>query len=85
MAFANTEMSERNGAHGWDNLNTTVLLPWALMLEMAKSRNDNGPAELVRDRFIEKTTSSAARGFPFENLTPGRRAKVNVLWSELTV
>ena len=54
MAFVNTEMSERNGAHGCDNLNTTVLLAWALMLEMAKSRKDNGPAELVRDRFIEK-------------------------------
>ena len=75
MALANTEMSERNGRHGWDSLNTTVLLPCAFMLAMAKSRNDSGPAELVRDRFIEKTTSSATRGLPSENLTPGRSVK----------
>ena len=85
IALANTEMSDRNGAQGWESSKVTVLDPLALSDLMAKSRKLSGPAESVAARWIENTTSAGVTGLPSENLTPGRRAKVQVLPSELTV
>ncbi len=85
MALANTEMSERHGAQGWERVATTVALPWAFSDLIAKSRKLSGPFLSVPARKIEKTTSSAATGRPSENLMPGRSAKVQVFPSELTV
>ncbi len=85
IAFANTEMSERKGAQGWESSKVTVRDPLALIDLMAKSRKLSGPAESVAARWIENTTSAGVTALPFENLTPGRRAKVQVFPSELTV
>ena len=85
IELANTDRSDRNGAHGSLSLNTTVWSPWALIDLIAKSRNDSGPSELEAARLIENTTSSATSGLPSENFTFGRRWKVQVRWSELAV
>ena len=85
MALAKTEISDRNGAHGWDRVATTELLPSALSDLIAKSRKLSGPLASCAARRIENTTSSAVTGVPSENLTPGRRANVQVVPSALTV
>ncbi len=85
MALANTEMSDRNGAQGWESSKVTVRGPVALSDLMAKSRKCRGPAPSVAARWIENTTSAGVTGLPSENLTPGRRAKVQVFPSGLTV
>ena len=85
IALANTEMSERNGAHGWDKVATTELVPSALSELIAKSRKLSGPLASPAARLIENTTSSAVTGLPSENFTPGRSANVQVLPSVLTV
>jgi hypothetical protein len=72
IALANTEMSERKGAHGWLSLMTTVDMPCAVTFLIAKSRKPSGPFVLAASRSMEKTTSSAASGVPSENVTPGR-------------
>ncbi len=85
MPLAKTEMSETNGAHGAESWNTTWFVPFGTISLMAKSRKLSGPDEFMRERLIENTTSSGVSGLPSENLTPGRRVKVKVLWSALTV
>ena len=76
IALANTEMSDRNGAHGWDRVATTVLSPSALSDLIAKSRKLSGPFLSLAARWMENTTSPAVSGVPSENFTPGRSAKV---------
>ena len=49
IAFANTEMSERNGAHGALELDTTLSAPLGLIDLIAKSRKLSGPF-LLRPR-----------------------------------
>src|SRR5579862_3859648 len=83
IAFANTEMSDRNGAHGALSVKTTLLGPFALIVLIAKSRKLSGPFLLAASRLIENTTSAGRSGVPSENLTPGRRLKVQVRPSAL--
>src|SRR5579862_2425481 len=77
IALANTEMSDRNGAHGALSLKTTLLVPAALIDLIAKSRKLSGPFLFAASRLIEKTTSAGVRGLPSENLMPGRRLNVH--------
>jgi len=47
IAFANTEMSDRNGAHGSASVITTRLVPLALTDLIAESRKPSGPSTLA--------------------------------------
>jgi hypothetical protein len=85
MAFAKTEMSDRNGAHGALSVKTTLFGPLALIVLIAASRKPSGPFVLAASRLIEKTTSAGVSGVPSENLTPGRRLNVQVRPSALVV
>src|SRR5580692_8243033 len=85
IAFANTEMSERNGAHGALSVITTLFAPDALTVLIAKSRKLSGPFLFAASRLSANTTSAGGSGLPSENFTPERSVNVHVSPSALVV